>query len=74
MKQLLSSAVKALMILFIIFIMGLFVPMIITTLLVLSSSLQYDEIIASNSGLTFLFWLFTIIGWFICLHHSLMMS
>lgn len=60
MKHLLNSAVKALMILFIIFIMGLFVPMLITTLLVILTKTTYTEVITESV----VFWLFTIIGWF----------
>lgn len=63
MKQLLNSAIKAMVILAVIFVIGMFIPMLITSFIVLFSSTQYDEIIAGNGGNTFAFWFFSLVGW-----------
>lgn len=60
-SQLINKTGEAVLIVLIIFFMGLLIPMLITTVLVAFTSLQYDEVIGSSV----IFWLFTIIGWWI---------
>jgi hypothetical protein len=69
MKHLLNSAIKAMMILGIVFVMGLFIPMLIISFTILFSSATYEGIIGGSDGDTFAFWFFTVIGWiYACLY------
>lgn len=59
MKNLINKSLEAILILLIVFILGLFVPMLITTLVVTFTKTTYNEVFTSSV----VFWIFTVIGW-----------
>jgi hypothetical protein len=61
MKNLINKSLEAILILLIVFILGLFVPMLITTLVVIFTKTTYCEVFTTSV----VFWIFTIIGWVI---------
>ena len=61
MKNLISKTVEAFLIIGIVFVLGLLVPMLVTTLVVVFTKETFNNII----GTSVIFWLFTIIGWII---------
>lgn len=60
MKNVVTKVLEALLILTMVLILGLFVPFIVSSIVVLATKMTYSEIISS-----FLFWLFTVAGWII---------
>jgi len=60
-NQLIKKTIEAFMILGIIFVMGLFVPMLISLFVVIFTSATFESIISEGV----VFWLFTVIGWFL---------
>ena len=59
MKNVLNAFKNAVTIITIIFILGLFVPMLISTIVVIFTATTFESIISESA----IFWLFTLIGW-----------
>ena len=63
MKHLLNSGTKALATLLIIFVIGMFLPLLFTTVLVILSDISYQEVLVNLDNSTALFWIACVIGW-----------
>ena len=61
MKNLVIKSAEAMTVLLSIFILGIFVPFLIVTFLVIFTGSHYDELIEGNVA----FWIFTGIGWIV---------
>lgn len=63
MKKLLNSGFNALMTMLIVFVIGMLLPMLFTSMLVIFGDVTYQDVLTQPDNSTMIFWIACIIGW-----------
>jgi uncharacterized BrkB/YihY/UPF0761 family membrane protein len=63
MKNLLNLTLYTLSVLLLVFVIGMFLPMLFTSILVMFSDITYEDVLTRLDNSTIMFWFICIIGW-----------